>query len=375
VENAARRVQQGAIWLLTNNFSTGGAQSSARRLLTGLFERGCDVRAATIEEAPERLSPGRRRLSATGVAVHAIAPNPNPEALVDTLLDAMIVHPPHAVVFWNLITPVKVLVAEALLGIPIFDVSPGEMYFQALERFFAAVPPGLPMEKAREYGARLAGVTVKYASEAARAREILGAPVHVIPNGVPLMPAPQHRSRKRLIIGTAARLSPDKRLDQFLAAAHVAHSRLSDYELRIAGAPDAGDQTHFQELQRLSRGLPVKWCGHVEDIANFMADLDIFAMISEPAGCPNASLEAMAAGLPIVATDHGGAAEQVIHGVNGLLVPRADTEAFAESLVAIANDAGMRARMGAASQERAASVFSLELMLESYSALLGAAPA
>jgi glycosyltransferase involved in cell wall biosynthesis len=119
----------------------------------------------------------------------------------------------------------------------------------------------------------------------------------------------------------------------------LAHSRLPNYELRIAGSPDAGDQTHFQELQRLSRALPVKWCGHLEDIASFMADLDIFAMISEPAGCPNASLEAMAAGLPIVATDHGGAAEQVIHGVNGLLVPRADTEAFAESLVAIANDA------------------------------------
>jgi glycosyltransferase involved in cell wall biosynthesis len=121
--------------------------------------------------------------------------------------------------------------------------------------------------------------------------------------------------------------------------------------------------------------MPVEWLGNVTDVAAFHDSLDVFAMISEPAGCPNASLEAMAAGLPIVATDHGGAAEQVIHGVNGLLVPRADTEAFAESLVAIANDAGMRARMGAASQERAASVFSLERMLESYSALLGAAPA
>jgi glycosyltransferase involved in cell wall biosynthesis len=105
VENATHQVKQGAIWLLTNNFSTGGAQTSARRLLTGLFERGCDVRAATIEEVPERLSPGRRRLNAAGVPVHAITPNPNPEALVDALLDAMIVHPPHAVVFWNLISP------------------------------------------------------------------------------------------------------------------------------------------------------------------------------------------------------------------------------------------------------------------------------
>jgi glycosyltransferase involved in cell wall biosynthesis len=97
-------------------------------------------------------------------------------------------------------------------------------------------------------------------------------------------------------------------------------------------------------------------------------------MISEPGGCPNASLEAMAAGLPIVATDHGGAAEQVIHGVNGFLIVRGDSEAFADSLVMLANDAPMRARMGAASRERAASVFSLERMLDSYSSLLRIVP-
>jgi glycosyltransferase involved in cell wall biosynthesis len=198
--------------------------------------------------------------------------------------------------------------------------------------------------------------------------------VHVIPNGVPLLPTRQHPPRKRLVIGTAARLSPDKRLDQLLAAVFRAHSRLPAYEVRIAGGPDAGDRRHFRELERLARGLSVKWCGQVEDIPAFMADLDIFGMISEPGGCPNASLEAMAAGLPIVATDHGGAAEQVIHGVNGFLIVRGDSEAFADSLVMLANDAPMRARMGAASRERAASVFSLERMLDSYSSLLRIVP-
>jgi len=78
----------------------------------------------------------------------------------------------------------------------------------------------------------------------------------------------------------------------------------------------------------------------------------------------------MAAGLPIVATDHGGAAEQVIHGVNGFLIVRGDSEGFADSLVMLANDVAMRARMGTASRERAASVFSLERMLDRYSSLL-----
>jgi glycosyltransferase involved in cell wall biosynthesis len=305
---ARQRSTRGTVWLITNNFSTGGAQSSARRFLTGLAARGHLVRAATIEESPQRPSPGRRALQNTGIGVTAIMPGPNPEALVAELLDAMTADPPHAIVFWNLITPVKVLLADALASVPIFDVSPGEMYFQSLDRFFSAVPPGLPVLDSRAYGRRLTGVVVKYANEAARAREALGAPVHIIPNGIPLQPRREGSGGKRLIIGSAARISPDKRLDQLLDAVRIADPKLPPYELRIAGGPDSQSANHFKELRRLGRGLPVKWLGHLDDPAEFLAQTDIFAMISEPAGCPNASLEAMAQGLPIIATEHGGAA-------------------------------------------------------------------
>ena len=56
-------------------------------------------------------------------------------------------------------------------------------------------------------------------------------------------------------------------------------------------------------------------------------------MISEPAGCPNASLEALAAGVPVVATDVGGASEQIVDGVTGRLVARRDAAALAEAIV------------------------------------------
>jgi glycosyltransferase involved in cell wall biosynthesis len=362
------------VWVLTNNFSTGGAQSSARRLLTGLAARGHYVRAATIEELQERVSPGREALNAAGIPVTAITPGPNPEVLVAALLDALGAHPPRAVLFWNVITPVKVLIADALAGITIFDVSPGEMYFQSLDRFFAAVPAGLPIKTPRDYGKMLEGVIVKYSAEAARAKDVLGTRVQVIPNGVPRGQAVSGRRKgERLVIGTAARLSPDKRLDQLLAALHHIHARLPKYEVRIAGGPEAGNLTYTQELRRLAGRLPVKWCGKVDDIPSFMAGLDIFAMISEPAGCPNASLEAMAARLPIVATDHGGANEQVTSGVNGLLVPRGNPKAFGEALLSLANDSAMCERMGEASRLRADSVFGMERMLDLYSAVLGLA--
>jgi glycosyltransferase involved in cell wall biosynthesis len=156
-----------------------------------------------------------------------------------------------------------------------------------------------------------------------------------------------------------------------LEAIRIADPKLPSYELQIAGGPDSGSPKHLRELRRLARGLPVKWLGHVDDPADFLAQTDIFAMISEPAGCPNASLEAMAAARPIVATDHGGAAEQVVDGVNGRLVPRGDIQRFAEALVELASDPALRSRMGEASRDRAASLFSMEQMLDAYSELFG----
>jgi glycosyltransferase involved in cell wall biosynthesis len=168
--------------------------------------------------------------------------------------------------------------------------------------------PALPYLDAREYGARLAGVVVKYEAEAEIASRTARRSVHIIRNGGPLSDAPRpQRNRRRSIIGTAARLSPDKRLGDLLEAIRLAAPRLPRFVLRIAGGPERGSQEHARDLRRQARGLPVKWCGELADTRDFLADLDLFVMISEPAGCPNASLEALAAGVPVIATDVGGA--------------------------------------------------------------------
>ena len=363
------------VWLIANNFSTGGAQSSARRLLAGLAARGIAVRAVTVEESPEHPTAGCRALREAGIDVTAIAPPANGDAAkaVEEILTAMMATPPRAVLFWNLIASYKLLLADALFDAPVFDVSPGEMFFASLETLFAEPRSDVPCESPREYGARLAGVVVKYNGEAERAAAMLGAPVRVIRNGVPLPSVAPRRTGGALVIGTAARLSPDKRLNELLAAVRLAHPRLPRYRLRIAGGVERGQDAHAAELRRLARGLPVEWCGELKDTSAFLAGLDIFAMISEPAGCPNASLEAMAAGLPVVATDHGGAGEQVLDGITGRLVPRGDASAFAAALLALAGDAELRARFGGAGSERIRAEFSIERMIDEYAALCGVA--
>jgi glycosyltransferase involved in cell wall biosynthesis len=240
------------------------------------------------------------------------------------------------------------------------------MFHASLERYFRRPRPGLPYTSPAEYGARLAAIVVKHRGEM-DAAAALGAPVAVIPNGVPLGPSPGPRGRREVLsIGTAARISPGKRLEDLLDALRAAAPRLPPHVLRIAGEPDRDSACYPALLRRLSRGLRVEFAGHAGDIRAFLDGLDVFAMISEPPGCPNASLEAMAAGLPVIATDVGGAREQVDDGVTGRLVPPRDPAAFASALVELCSDADLRARMGAAARERAARLFDVRRMAGDY---------
>jgi glycosyltransferase involved in cell wall biosynthesis len=324
-----------------------------------------------LQEQAAYATPGRRALEAAGVPVLALLPpeQNDPADAVERLLESIDDDPPASVLLWNALTQHKLLLADAVLDIPIFDVSPGEMYFESLEAYFEHPRSGLPYRSFSDYGARLAGVVVKYAAEAERAAA-LGAPVHVIPNGVPLLePRAMGSPNGHVVIGTLARLDPRKRLDHLLRALRLAAARLPPHVLRIAGGPERGREDHLEELQRLAGGLSVEFVGEAPEPAAFLRELDAFALVAEPAGCPNASLEAMAAGLPIVATLAGGIDEQIEDGVNGRLVGRHDVAALAEALIDVARDAGLRRRMGDAARVRAAERFSLQGMVEAYRTL------
>ena len=155
-------------------------------------------------------------------------------------------------------------------------------------------------------------------------------------------------------------------MDRLLRALRLAHDRLPPYVLKVAGAAEPGFPDHVRELRSLAEGLSVEFVGEPADARDFMRTLDVFALVAEPAGCPNASLEAMALGLPVVATEAGGMSEQVVDGVTGRLVGREDEAGFADALVQLGRDTRLRTAMGLAGRDRARTRFSLTTMVDRY---------
>ena len=127
--------------------------------------------------------------------------------------------PPAAVLLWNVIPEYRVLIADGLLGRPLFDVSPGALSFDALERYFAgpgpACPTAPPPSTAPGWPARSSSTTPRPPRAAADARD--PGPRHPQRRADRRRP-PAGRAGRRLVIGTSARISPQKRLDSLIDA-------------------------------------------------------------------------------------------------------------------------------------------------------------
>ena len=140
-----------------------------------------------------------------------------------------------------------------------------------------------------------------------------------------------------------------------------------------------GDGAEEENLRALAARLGiaehVTFAGACNDVPRALAALDAFALSSRSEGMSNAILEAMAAGLPVVATDVGGNPECVVHGHTGFIVPPGDDGRMAESLGLLLREPETARAMGEAGRERAAEHFDVDVMVrrtvELYDALGG----
>jgi glycosyltransferase involved in cell wall biosynthesis len=196
------------------------------------------------------------------------------------------------------------------------------------------------------------------------------------------VPSPERRKRTRrelgipfdaAVVGTVANLNPQKGIEYFIRAASLIHRRHPDCWFMVVGA---SYDTHADYVRQLRRELqetdiPIErfiFAGARDDVENYYPAMDVKLVTSVPRseGTTTTGVEAMACGVPLVATDVGAVREILEDGKTAFVVPPNDPSAIAARVLILLNDPELRHEMGEAARSRALALFDTEVCINRY---------
>lgn len=197
-----------------------------------------------------------------------------------------------------------------------------------------------------------------------------GAAVHIVPNGVE-PPRVDERQDEHVNVVWIGRVTAEKDPLTALAAFAMAREVEPTLRLHIVGSP--ADRATWEAVRRLADEAGARVLGsHSEPWRAVCADVLLQTSLTE--GLPRTVLEAMALGVPVVATSVGGTPEAIIHQENGCLCEPRNVRCISDALVSLGRDAGRRQALGACGRELYRARFTLDRMAadieEVYSAVL-----
>jgi glycosyltransferase involved in cell wall biosynthesis len=202
--------------------------------------------------------------------------------------------------------------------------------------------------------------------------------IGVIYNGISLGPEPSGDDRAaarellgvapdRFVIGTVARLDPVKDHATLLRAFSRIRSRHPEALLVLVG--DGDERVKLEAIaQQEDIGAHLRFLGNRDDARRLLPGLDLYVNCSRYEGVSLTIVEAMAARLPVIATEVGGTPEVVEPGRTGVLVPPGDADALADGLTSLMADPRGRERFAAEARRVAEERFDFQRMLEQYRA-------
>jgi glycosyltransferase involved in cell wall biosynthesis len=202
-----------------------------------------------------------------------------------------------------------------------------------------------------------------------RAEYVPAGKIAVIPNGLDVKHFEHGRhERPRRNVVVVANLRPEKGHDVLIDASARVLAQVPDARFDVVGGGPEGDALLARcDARRVRHAF--RFLGHQEDVAACLTAGDIFVLPSRSEAFPNAVLEAMAAGLPVVASDVGGVSELIDDNSTGLLVPAGDPVALANRLLRLMAEPALAARLGAAARAVAETRYSFERMVAAFDSL------
>ncbi len=205
----------------------------------------------------------------------------------------------------------------------------------------------------------------------------------VIPNGIDLdrfSPRGRRLEMRRrmelpdsaLVAITVTHITPVKGMDVLARAAPSVVERHPEVRFVVVGDGDEPDEASFRRLLD-DLGLRDRFLlvGDRTDVPDLLEAADLFVLPSRSEGQPNALIEAMAMGLPIVATRVGGVPEVALDGEEAILVPPDSPEALASACASVLDSADLRCRLGASARARARREHDAAIMARQYEKLYG----
>jgi L-malate glycosyltransferase len=252
------------------------------------------------------------------------------------------------------------LPAAALAGVPVRIANRRELNPDKR-------PAQIAMQRAAYACANKVVANSRAAAERLRFEHVPWRKIAVVPNGLSIDGAvcPPRRPTALRKIVVVANLRPEKGHDVLIDASVDVLRRFPDARFEIVGD---GPERNPVMTAIASHGVAhaFSFLGHREDVVARLAAADIFVLPSRSEAFPNAVLEAMGAGLPIVASAVGGILELIDHGRTGLLTPPGDARALAQALDRLMSDAAFGARLGDAAHTEARTHYSFDRMVAGF---------
>ncbi len=330
----------------------GGAERQLQALAPLLVERGVEVHVLT------RLYPGLQAYEEIdGIPVHRL-PAPGPKASAALIFSMAALRllkrlQPQVIHAHELLSPTSTaLLARRLWGTPVVAKVLRGGYLGDIGKLKRKPFGQQRLHSLRDGVDMFIAISQEIDAELAE----IGVPPErrcFQPNGVdrarfhPLPGAEKEALRARLELGAGSvviytgRLAAEKRLDLLLAAWPEVRRAHPNALLLLLGSGE------MEETLRQQAGAGVCLNGHVQDVAPYLQAADLFVLPSDVEGFSNALLEALACGLPAVATGVGGAPDIIQQAQNGWLIPPGDLFALQGALLQLLADPVLRSKMGA----------------------------